>query len=117
MKERAVNAGRRVKKIFFMMLVQFEDPYYQGVAAQIAFSLFLSIVPTMILISQLLGLFSLSLHEIKLWVDTNVSVEGADKLLSFLAVSYTHLDVYKRQAGGRIINNITIHSHSGKKVD
>lgn len=87
MKERAVNAGRRVKKIFFMMLVQFEDPYYQGVAAQIAFSLFLSIVPTMILISQLLGLFSLSLNEIKLWVDTNVSVEGADKLLSFLDYS------------------------------
>lgn len=87
MKQKTINAGKRIKKIFFMMLAQFEDPYYQGVAAQIAFSLFLSIIPILILISQLLGLFSLSLNEIRLWVDDNVTVEGADKLFSFLEYS------------------------------
>lgn len=84
MKKKAIHAGKRVKKMFIMIIAQFEDPYYQGVAAQIAFSLFLSIVPILILISQLLGLFSLSLYEIRDWIGDNVSVEGADQLLSFL---------------------------------
>ena len=84
MKKRAAAVALRVKKIFLMIIAQFEDPYYQGVAAQIAFSLFLSIVPTLILVSQLLGLFSLSLDEIRNWIGANVSVEGADRLLSFL---------------------------------
>lgn len=84
MKKKAIHAGKRVKKMFVMIIAQFEDPYYQGVAAQIAFSLFLSIVPTLILTSQLLGLFSLSLDEIRNWIGDNVSVEGADQLLSFL---------------------------------
>lgn len=84
MKQKAIHAGKRVKKMFIMIIAQFEDPYYQGVAAQIAFSLFLSIVPILILTSQLLGLFSLSLDEIRNWIGDNVSVEGADQLLSFL---------------------------------
>lgn len=84
MKKKAIHAGKRVKKMFVMIIAQFEDPYYQGVAAQIAFSLFLSIVPTLILTSQLLGLFSLSLDEIRHWIGDNVSVEGTDQLLSFL---------------------------------
>ena len=87
MKQKAIDVVKRIKKIFFMMLAQFEDPYYQGVAAQIAFSLFLSIIPILILTSQLLGLFSLSLNEINLWVENNVTVEGADKLLSLLEYS------------------------------
>ena len=68
MKKKAIHAGKRVKKMFVMIIAQFEDPYYQGVAAQIAFSLFLSIVPILILTSQLLGLFSLSLDEIRHWI-------------------------------------------------
>lgn len=87
MKESAKRAGRRTKTMFLMMLDQFQDPYYQGVAAQIAYSLFLSIIPTFILLSQLLGLFSLSLNEIRDWVESNVSVEGADSLLSMLEYS------------------------------
>lgn len=84
MKETAISAGKRIKKMFLMMLGQFEDPYYQGVAAQIAFSLFMSIIPIFILLSQLLGLFSLSLNEIREWIEANVSVEGANSLLSLL---------------------------------
>ena len=40
MKQKAIDVVKRIKKIFFMMLAQFEDPYYQGVAAQIASYLF-----------------------------------------------------------------------------
>ena len=87
MKQKAKDAGRRFKKMFLMMLDQFQDPFYQGVAAQIAFSLFLSIVPILILLSQLLGLFSLSLNEVKEWIGENMTVEGADSLLSMLQYS------------------------------
>ena len=40
MKRKLKYAGIRAKKMLFMMLDQFSDPFYQGVAAQIAFSLF-----------------------------------------------------------------------------
>ena len=30
MKKKAIHAGKRVKKMFVMIIAQFEDPYYQG---------------------------------------------------------------------------------------
>ena len=87
MKLSVVRTYNRAKKMFLLIIHQFEDPYYQGVAAQIAFSLFLSIIPILILLSQLLGVFSLSLEELQQWVQSNVSVEGADKLLSLIEYS------------------------------
>lgn len=89
MRETVKKAGVRTKKMIILMLNQFQDPYYQGVAAQIAFSLFLSIIPAFILLSQLLGLFSLSLNEIQAWVEKNVTIEGASQLLAFLDYSPT----------------------------
>ncbi len=82
-----ITAGRRIKKMFLLILHQFQDPYYQGVAAQIAFYLFLSIIPILILLSQLLGLFSLSLDELKDWVEMYVDVEGSETLLALLEYS------------------------------
>lgn len=87
MNKKAKKAGKRTKNMLLMMLDQFQDPYYQGVAAQLAFSLFLSIVPTLILLSQLLGLFSLSINEIRQWVESNVAMEAASSLLTFLEYS------------------------------
>lgn len=50
-----------MKDRFFKMLnlgiKQFSDPYYQGFAGQIAFYFMLSIVPVVLLISQLVGYF------------------------------------------------------------
>ena len=66
---------------------QFQDPYYQGVAAQLAFFMFLSILPTFILLSQVLGFFSLSLSSIEQWVDINVTGAGADTLRRMLNYS------------------------------
>ena len=87
MKVKLKKAGERTKKMIVLIFHQFQDPYYQGVAAQIAFSLFLSIIPTFILLSQLLGLFSLSLHEIRQWIEVNVTIEGASQILAFLDYS------------------------------
>lgn len=66
---------------------QFRDPYYQGVAAQLAFFMFLSILPTFILLSQILGFFDLSLTSIEQFVDVNITGEGVDTLMHMLNYS------------------------------
>ena len=76
MKKTAIKVGSRTKKILEMIIQQFQDPFYQGVAAQIAFSLFLSIIPILILLSQVLGMFSLSLEEIQNLFGDYVTAEG-----------------------------------------
>ena len=63
---------------------QFQDPYYQGVAAQLAFFLFLSILPTIILLSQILGIFSLSLDWIQDLANPYMTGEGMDTLRKML---------------------------------
>ena len=54
---------------------QLLDPYYQGIAAQIAFFFMLSIVPTLILLSQLLSMFHFSLDTINAYLDTEIAPE------------------------------------------
>ena len=87
MKERMSSTKERVKQMVKLGIYQFQDPYYQGVAAQIAFFLFLSILPTLILLSQILGLFSLSLGELQNWVDINISGEGVELIDDMLNYS------------------------------
>ena len=78
----------RVKRMVILGFRKLSDPYYQGAAAEIAFYFLLSIVPTLILLSQLLGLFSISLDGIKDWLNTDmIQVEGADMILSLLDYS------------------------------
>ena len=68
--------GKRLKKMIILGIDQFQDPYYQGVAAQLAFFLFLSILPTIILFSQLMGLFSLSLDSLQEWANILKTMSG-----------------------------------------
>ena len=78
----------RVKRMVILGFQKLSDPYYQGAAAEIAFYFLLSIVPTLILLSQLLGLFSVSLDGIRDWLNTDmIQVEGADMILSLLDYS------------------------------
>ena len=70
----------RIKTIGKIMFTELHDPYYQGVAGQLAFFLFLSILPTVALLSQILGLFSLSLEGIKAWANVNISASGIKML-------------------------------------
>lgn len=74
----------RIKKMIILAARQLQEPYYQGVAAQLAFFLFLSILPTFILLSQLLGIFSLSLSEIQEWANIYISGEGVDALMNMM---------------------------------
>ncbi|MDY6037970.1 MAG: YihY/virulence factor BrkB family protein [Eubacterium sp.] len=86
MKEANSNADKQMtlKKRFLRMLYlgmkQYRDPYYQGIAAQVAFFFILSIFPTILLFSQILDVFNLSLDLMGDWLDKNFSAEA----LSFL---------------------------------
>lgn len=52
----------RLLRMFILGFKQFQDPYYQGFAAQVSFYLMLSIVPIIVLITQILGFFGVSLE-------------------------------------------------------
>ena len=62
-----------MKQRFLHMMIlgirQFRDPYYQGFAAQISFYLILSIVPILLLLTQILGYFDLSLETLMDWLE------------------------------------------------
>lgn len=62
-------------RIGFHIRRQFDDPYYQGFAAQLAYFFFMSSVPTIIVISQLLGVFDVSLDFLNSWIDRYVDSE------------------------------------------
>lgn len=55
------EARDRFIRMFIMGFRQMQDPYYQGFAAQVSFYFVLSIVPIIILIVQILGLFNISM--------------------------------------------------------
>lgn len=57
---------------------QFDDHYYTGFAAQIAYFFFMSSMPTLVVLSQFLGLFDVSLDFIQEWlnVHTNTTVSS-----------------------------------------
>lgn len=57
----------RLWQMALLGIKQFRDPYYQGFAAQISFYLLLSIVPMLLLLSQILGYFGLSAEEAMGW--------------------------------------------------
>lgn len=80
---------QRLLQMIFLGIKQFRDPYYQGFAAQISFYLLLSIVPVVILLTQILGRFGLDLHMFMGWASqyTGEEVTGlVGQLTEFQAV-------------------------------
>ena len=70
--------------MFFMVLKQLQDPYYQGVAAQVAFFFMLSIVPTLILLSHLLGFVNLSLDNLTEFFEIELAPDIFNSLQALL---------------------------------
>lgn len=71
---------KRLINIILFGIRQFRDPYYQGFAAQLAFYFMLSIVPVIIVLSQLLSVFSISLEYIYEYIEPYFS-ESAMRVL------------------------------------
>lgn len=92
MKQAVKNGYHRVTKMISLTIATFKDPFYDGVASQIAYSLFLSIVPTLILLTQLLGMFSVSLSGLREWISENLTGEAAYTLTSMLRSSHSSIN-------------------------
>ena len=65
----------RLLKMLFHIFRQFDDPYYAGFAAQIAYFFFMSAAPMLIVISQLLGIFDISVDFIREWLEGHLSTQ------------------------------------------
>lgn len=74
----------KYKNALFRGFVLFRDPYYQGFAAQLAFFIILSIVPMLMLLSQLLGIFDLSFDKLEDVLGAYISVDLLDFAVDLL---------------------------------
>lgn len=84
----------RLMRMFILGFKQFQDPYYQGFAAQISFYLILSIVPIILLITQILGFFGISLESALALIEdyTGKRVSGMLKsLFEFSSVGFGNI--------------------------
>ena len=71
--EKVKFTPKRFVKMGFHVWRQFDDQYYAGFAAQIAYFFFMSSIPILIVLSQVLGLFDISMDFIKDWLETHLS--------------------------------------------
>ena len=77
----------RLTRMFILGFKQFQDPFYQGFAAQISFYLVLSIVPTILLITQILGLFGISLESAMALIEDYTGKRMSGMLMSLFEFS------------------------------
>ena len=86
---------KRLKKICFHLWRQFDDQYYAGFAAQIAYFFFMASVPMLIVLTQVLGIFDVSMDFIKDWLEVHLSTEMGSFLEGlFRASSTTFTNVF-----------------------
>lgn len=76
-------------KMGFHVWRQFDDQYYAGFAAQIAYFFFMSSIPIMIVLTQLLGLFDVSMDFIKVWLEMHLSTQMSGFLSGLFHASST----------------------------
>ncbi len=78
---------QRLLQMIILGVRQFRDPYYQGFAAQISFYLLLSIVPILMLLTQILGYFDLSLETVLGWLEDYTGSEVTGMMTSLTEFS------------------------------
>lgn len=75
---------RRIKEVLINVFVRMRKPYYQGVAAELAFFFLMSMVPLIIITGEFLGVFSLSVDVIGGLLEEYVSSEVAESLTEYI---------------------------------
>ena len=85
---------KRVLKIGFHLWRQFDDQYYAGFAAQIAYFFFMASVPMMIVLTQVLGIFDVSMDFIRDWLEMHLSNEMGSVLQRLFSASSTALSSF-----------------------
>ena len=81
----------RFLKICFHLWRQFDDPYYAGFAAQIAYFFLMSAIPMLIVLTQVLGIFDVSMDFIKEWLEQHLSTKMGSVLEGIFSASSTAL--------------------------
>lgn len=76
---------KRIVKILLLIIKDLRDPFFQGFAAQIAFYFFLSLVPMMLILSQILAVFSLSFESVRFLLEGYANPEMAEMLTQFIS--------------------------------
>ena len=79
----------RLVKMGFHVWRQFDDQYYAGFAAQIAYFFFMSSVPMLIVLTQVLGIFDVSMDFVKDWLESHLSTEMGSVLVRLFSASST----------------------------
>lgn len=74
-------------RIGFHIWRQFDDPYYAGFAAQVAYFFFMASVPTIVVLSQMLGIFNVSLGYVKSWLELHLDSRMSDMVSNVLNAS------------------------------
>jgi membrane protein len=85
---------KRALKIGFHLWRQFDDQYYAGFAAQIAYFFFMASVPMLIVLTQVLGIFDVSMDFIRDWLEMHLSTEMGSFLQSLFSASSTALSSF-----------------------
>ncbi|HWQ77857.1 MAG TPA: YihY/virulence factor BrkB family protein [Anaerovoracaceae bacterium] len=75
---------RRLLNMTLLIIKRMSDPYYQGVAAELAFFFLLSLVPVAIILGELLGVVSISMEVIRNLLAQYVSPDIAASLAPYL---------------------------------
>ncbi len=89
--EKVPFTAKRFLKMGFHVWRQFDDPYYAGFAAQLAYFFFMSAIPMLIVLTQVLGIFDISMDFVKEWLDSHLSTEMGSMLNSLFNASSTAL--------------------------
>ena len=82
---------KKLVKMGFHVWRQFDDPYYAGFAAQIAYFFFMSSVPIIIVLTQVLGIFDVSMHFLNECLVTHLSSQMGSVLQGLFSASSTAL--------------------------
>ena len=78
---------KRFLKVCFHLWRQFDDPYYSGFAAQIAYFFFMASIPVLIVLTQVLGIFDVSMDFVREWLERHLSTEMGSVLESLFNAS------------------------------
>lgn len=85
--ERVHFTWKRFTNVCFHLWRQFDDPYYAGFAAQLAYFFLMSTIPMLIVLTQLLGIFDISMDFVKEWLEAHLSTKMGRVLESIFSAS------------------------------
>jgi len=80
---------KRILDVLLLIIKELKDPYFQGFAAQMAFYFLLSLLPMLILLSQILAFFSLSFESLRELIEAYASEEVAEMIGGLVALTPT----------------------------